>query len=435
MLLFRTMPGKYKKYILGIGVLSCAAFGYAPSHAEASTIASQTVYSVLGAATTGTSTPTFTGSSATAGLVHFKLDNFANSGTLSYAIELYDVTAATAYLCDAGGSPWYQKDAGPGSEDVTVNCNYANVYPGPASTTAFQLNPTHTYRFNIIRNTSGGDYYKALGNGSYPYFVFESGTLGDGNYSTHVISIETPSLYSTTTSPVSVVFKYYASTNQVPNGYVMTFTNTLSFASKRYLGSLNGFSGDNVYTLSTSTPLTGDGTWKLDIALIDYSPDAPTVPYSLIGNTITTWFGLGFNDNVTTVSSSGCTDTVATSSSCSINFLGSFDAGQCIAYVFTPTCAVKNQFSNLTLSHSFPFSYAYQVGGIVNAVFNSPQTASSTISVTTPIGNITFLSKELMEAVPFAGLIKTLLSAVMWFMAVMVIYRRILGSHDTTTQV
>lgn len=103
-------------------------------------------------------------------------------------------------------------------------------------------------------------------------------------------------------------------------------------------------------------------------------------------------------------------------------------------WLFYPAADTVAQFNNLTLSNRFPFAYAYQVNDIRNALFNTTQTASSTISVSTPIGNMTFLSAASMASVPFAGLIKTLLSAVMWFMAVMVIYRRILASHDNQTQ-
>jgi len=104
-------------------------------------------------------------------------------------------------------------------------------------------------------------------------------------------------------------------------------------------------------------------------------------------------------------------------------------------FLFYPAGDTVAQFNTLTLSDRFPFAYAYQVSTIRNAIFNSPQTASSTIQVSTPIGDMTFLSASMMAAVPFASLIKTLLSAVMWFMCVLVIYRRVLASHDNTTHV
>lgn len=104
-------------------------------------------------------------------------------------------------------------------------------------------------------------------------------------------------------------------------------------------------------------------------------------------------------------------------------------------WLFYPAGDTVAQFRSLSLADRWPFAYAYQVGEIRNAVFSSPTTASTTIQVSTPMGDITFLSAAMMSSVPFAALIKTLLSAVMWFMAVMVIYRRILASHDTQTHV
>jgi len=285
------------------------------------------------------------------------------------------------------------------------------------------------------------------------YSVSDGGGIGtdDGNHTNHVIRINEPELYTavSTTTPVSVSFDIWSESERPPTGYTLTYANTLSGQLVNHSGWLvdSGFSSDHydsVFTVATSTEtLPSEGSWKLTVQLWSGgnggpSPDPAGTVYTYWG-TKSVFFGYGFQDNYQYNDSPNQTYVIYDAESCRLNLNpfeeSTFQFADCMGYLFQPTPATYQMYSSLTLRNSAPFSYAYQIDDIRNAIFNSPQTASSTISVTTPIGQMTFLSKESMEAVPFSSLIKTLLSAVMWFLTGMVIYRKVIKSHDNVSHV
>lgn len=235
------------------------------------------------------------------------------------------------------------------------------------------------------------------------YYQYDSGgnsTAISQNAGTHIIEITAPQLYSTTTSPVNVSFSYYVASSSLPNGYLLTYVNTLSYKTTQYIGGVTeGYTTDGVYHLSTTTPLTGNGTWKLTISLIDYSPDVPNAGYQIIDTAPDVWFGLNYNDNVTTVTFDGCADSEFASTTCAINFTGSFNASQCIDYLFRPSCSSLSVYSAIPnqLNGKFPFSY---IAGIKNTwsslvastTANSPSYSFNlhdlNIGSTTSLGNV-----------------------------------------------
>ena len=119
---------------------------------------------------------------------------------------------------------------------------------------------------------------------------------------------------------------------------------------------------------------------------------------------------------------------------CQFNVL-SFNLGSCIYSFFIPSTNVFNGFPKIEqkIKTKFPFSYVYQVKPIIDAVFTSTSTASTTIGVSTPIGTIVFLSPALLEAVPFSGEIKGLLTAVIWLLAFLLIYKKVITIWDHST--
>jgi len=114
---------------------------------------------------------------------------------------------------------------------------------------------------------------------------------------------------------------------------------------------------------------------------------------------------------------------------------GTFDIGCYIkngfVWLFYPDAQTVDKFQSLTLANSFPFSYAYEVDDLRNELFNASSTATTTVSVTVPnFGTITFLSKSMMAAVPFASTVKTILGFILYLLAAEYIYYRLLKSHD-----
>jgi len=107
-------------------------------------------------------------------------------------------------------------------------------------------------------------------------------------------------------------------------------------------------------------------------------------------------------------------------------------------WLFSPSGDSTSQFSNLTLRNSVPFCYIYDVGNLRTELFSAQQTATSTVSVqirgfTQSTSTITFLSRSMLEAVPYAGTIKTILGWLLYLMMIEYVYYRVIRVHDSNT--
>ena len=125
--------------------------------------------------------------------------------------------------------------------------------------------------------------------------------------------------------------------------------------------------------------------------------------------------------------------TPPTSSTCS-----TFDVGcyleNAISWTFGLSQDTLNQFNNLTLRNSLPFSYIYDMGTLYEELFNdTPQDIDISIAFGA-FGNITLMSTDKLNAIPFHGMVRTILGAIMIFMTAMFLYREILGVHDPITR-
>jgi len=304
---------------------------------------------------------------------------------------------------------------------------------------------TYEFRFRTpstsLDNTDYYEFYRFVRTGG----VWTAGSAGpewDENGAIHVMRINEPGLYEIASSTFDVSFDVHQPSGYGYTHYWVSFTSPTPYQTFVLAGSLedDGWNGtDENFTISTTTSLAVDGTYRMRVALGTYSGagsfiQGVTPDWGTQDNT-GHYFSVNENTFIVTTVFPGLATQEFASTSCAINFLGTFSLSECVGYLTKPSGESLSQFSGLTLAGSFPFSYAYQVEDIRNALFASPLTAETDISVETPIGEMTFLSQENMEAVPFAPLIKTLLSAVMWFMASMVIYRKVIKSHDQTSHV
>lgn len=123
------------------------------------------------------------------------------------------------------------------------------------------------------------------------------------------------------------------------------------------------------------------------------------------------------------------TTTPSTSSTCS-----GFDIGcyleNALSWFFGVDQETLNQFTSLTLKNSLPFSYIYDTGNLYTELFSgSPQDIDIAIAFGS-FGNITLLSTDKLNAVPFHGTVRTILGAMMIFMTAMFLYGKIIGIHD-----
>jgi len=251
-----------------------------------------------------------------------------------------------------------------------------------------------------------------------PYMVVESAALATSSV--------------TLTSPTAITYL------QNPVTFSGTYTNQDTFdliefelTSTSFTGSLNFAPLSLPFTSVTDQPwstvrnLPFQGNYTVRARLRDQG-NGSTTPW-----TSPVSFGLG----TTTVSTS--TQSTLPGSPQPID-CDALDMGchikNAMVWLLWPSSESLDAFQSLTLENTWPFSYAYEVGELRDALFTSPQTATTTVSVTVPgFGTITFLSKELLESVPFAGTVKTVLGWILWFMLLEYIYYRVVRSHDTNT--
>lgn len=111
-----------------------------------------------------------------------------------------------------------------------------------------------------------------------------------------------------------------------------------------------------------------------------------------------------------------------------------FDVGcyleNAISWTFGISQETLNQFGDLTLKNSLPFSYIYDMGTLYDEAFNqAPQDINIAIAFGS-FGEITLLSTDKLQAIPFQGTVRTVIGAIMVFGTAMLVYRKIIGVHD-----
>ncbi len=118
---------------------------------------------------------------------------------------------------------------------------------------------------------------------------------------------------------------------------------------------------------------------------------------------------------------------------------GTFDIGcyikNAVMWLFWPEADDINQFLSLktTMESRFPFAYATDIADLRTELFSATRNGSDGISVTTSIGDFTFISSALISDVPFSSTIKQLLTWLMWFMMVEYVYYKLIRTHDSVT--
>lgn len=94
-------------------------------------------------------------------------------------------------------------------------------------------------------------------------------------------------------------------------------------------------------------------------------------------------------------------------------------------WLFGITDETLYKFSTLTLEDRQPFSYLYEVDDLYQDLFNQTSSELGISFTTTAWGTVTLISADLLEDVPFQGMILTILSSILWFFTVMTIYNRV----------
>jgi len=228
--------------------------------------------------------------------------------------------------------------------------------------------------------------------GMESYVQVTASTTGAFNFSFEFLGLPTPYNGSTTTAPILAPYTLHASLDQYDGNYYDPF-GTSGLDQSKYITNLD----------ATSTTVS-----TLTYGLPDYttSPGLQQLPeYECAITSIT-----------------GCLK----------------NAG---IWLFYPTSDTVEQFKTLgtDLQGKFPFAYAYGVNTLRQELWNSSQTSTTTIALNVKLipghgtSTIELLSASKLNAVPYAGTIKTILGWILWLYAIEFIYYRVIRSHDPNT--
>jgi len=312
-----------------------------------------------------------------------------------------------------------------------------------------EIDPGVAYHIHI-GNSSTVNALRDLPNVAGNYFEFWNTTPSPSSTptKTQIVSIDTPILYSTTTSPVVINFTYNIANDSIASqvhGYEFSIKNSLTGYYVNYNGELPSLSVGQHSATTGSIALTQSGTYYVAPYLTDYSSTTPGLEPNIVdfygSVSAGTYFGINFNDSIQTVHTTGIDQTIYSAVSCSISFSGTFNLPDCLGYLITPSTGSTSPMSalkSITLANSFPFAYLYQVPQLREALFNASSTASTTIGVDIPwfghtTKRITFLSKDILASISIAALVKTILAWLLWLMLFELAWYKLLRSHDTTT--
>jgi len=313
----------------------------------------------------------------------------------------------------------------------TATTSYAVVTACSARASGFPFDCTGTQ--SVVSVVS----FISDGTGTYHAF-----RLGDDYMSgvSRIVTVTNPALFSTTTSPVSFNFDYEIaddSTGHASSQYWFTITRTSDNSYSTLVGNLPSTSIGIHSATTSSVTLPLGGTYTVNA----YLSDGVRITSRNQLPDVTTFFGIDFNDSLQNVHISGIDRTLYASSSCAISFAGTFHLSDCIGYLVSPSTGSTSPLSQLqsvSLAHAFPFAYMYQLGDIRQALFNATNTASSSLSVSIPwfggtTHEFTFISVAMLEAVPYASTIKTILAMLLWLMLAEFVYYKVIRVHDVTT--
>lgn len=288
--------------------------------------------------------------------------------------------------------------------------------------------PTHSYDFsswsvNIgaietqapINGNNTGDFYiqdcTGASPGQYASFHIQGGNVthidSSGDTSTHVIQINQPVLYSTTTSPFTVSFDYIIG-NDAATGYSLTFIKQTTRESVTLYGALSSTATGTPLQQSTTTSLTGNGTWTLLADLNTYSTTTPGAPITAANRPAQTAFGINTNDNVSTIVVTTASFYGYASTSCAISFSGSFSLSDCVGYLFLPQADSFGAYTALETqaASKFPFSYVASIATVWKSLVASTTANSPTLAYNfhdAGIGSTTALGNFLPNVTAFSA--------------------------------
>jgi len=227
---------------------------------------------------------------------------------------------------------------------------------------------------------------------------------------------------ASTTIPIQ--FLYYLDTEDNYTQYVLSLYNHVTGAYTNATGTLSSTATGAHIVQNATTTVPNAGTYTLTIGI-----KKPNQPFSVtVGRTYDVTFN-AVSQSVVAPPPAGINNTYA-STSCAINFLGTFSLSECMSYLFIPSSNIYSLYGNIPtiLGTKFPFSYITSVQdtwkGLNNVAGEAPVLEYNLhdigIGSTTPLGNFlpnfeifseetisTYLPPTILDL--FKGLVATVL--------------------------
>lgn len=87
------------------------------------------------------------------------------------------------------------------------------------------------------------------------------------------------------------------------------------------------------------------------------------------------------------------------------------------------------------LDTRIPFVYVSEIREVADEIFNTAQAQDIDVVIDTGFGELTFFNREMIENAPYVDLLNTLLSASLWLLFALAVYRIALGTFNHNNQV
>jgi len=106
-----------------------------------------------------------------------------------------------------------------------------------------------------------------------------------------------------------------------------------------------------------------------------------------------------------------------------------------IRFLFIPSDESVNSLLTIKndLDSRIPFIYLSEITDVIDEVFNTEATESFDLTVDLGFGEITIISREMIEAVPFVNLLNSIIAGMLWVAFATGMYRLVLGIHNRET--
>jgi len=185
-----------------------------------------------------------------------------------------------------------------------------------------------------------------------PADILENNRLGISGIASPSEDFQT---FSTTTIPVE--FVYYLDEEEAYTKYILTLYNFVTGAYSNSTGTLSSVATLQHLIQTTSLTVPNAGTYTLTIGILK-----PNSPHNL---TVGATYDVTFNavSQSVPVPPPIAINTTYASTSCAINFLGSFSLSECVGYLLVPSSNIYNLYGGIPtlLGTKFPFSYITSV--------------------------------------------------------------------------